>query len=328
MHLVNLTDRLSGPPSLTFEFSFLLTKIRASLGLLKFWQLLSWSSFFYIKRLAVPYQSSRMDIMKYFFIGKTFACVLLCGCASSSALTSADGPGQTVLHVDGSPIPLKAVTFERRQNELERKNLMQRIIDLSNEVSHLKGRLVNNPVPTASASQMLSTTATMAAPAETDAVAPSQEKTTKGRAAKSTLTATTRVNRETIVIQENGVVFRVMHDFAKTDFHPSKSLQQQLLHASRAGQRIDIRGRTDARIDNEADRGIAMQRALNARLFLANNGIHPRKMHLNVMASGDNVADNATADGRARNRRVEIETAGIRPEVLEHLAGVIRQDLQ
>lgn len=266
--------------------------------------------------------------MKPTFIGKTVACVLLCGCASTAVLNSADAPDQTVLHVDGSPIPLKAVTFERRQNELERKNLMQRIMDLSNEVSNLKGRLVNNVTAAPQAPLATAPLPPVAAVTETDPAPLPKEKPAKGKSPKTTLTATTRVNRETIVIQENGMVFRVMHDFAKTDFHPSRSLQQQLLQAARAGKRVDIRGRTDARADNEADRSIAMQRALNARVFLANNGIHPRKMHLNVMASGDHVADNGTAEGRARNRRVEIETAGIKPEVLENLAAVIRQDLQ
>lgn len=267
--------------------------------------------------------------MKPTFIGKTFACVLLCGCASSTVLTSTDEPEQTVLHADGTPIPLKAVTFERRQNELERKNLMQRIMDLSSEVNTLKSKLVSNaPIPASAPQAAPALPVATTAPPETEPAINNKEKAGKGKASRSTLTATTRVNRETIVIQENGMVFRVMHDFAKTEFNPSKSLQQQLLQAARAGKRVDIRGRTDARFDNEADRGIAMQRALNARVFLANNGIHPRKMHLNVMASGDNVADNRTADGRARNRRVEIETAGMQPQVLEDLAAVIRQDLQ
>ena len=266
--------------------------------------------------------------MKPTFIGKTFACVLLCGCATSSTLTNADAPDQTVLNVDGTAIPLKAVTFDRRQNELERKNLMQRIMELSNEVSNLKGRMLNTNLAPAAAPLTAPETPAVPAPSNADAVLPVKGKAGKGNASRTALAATTRVNRETIVIQENGMIFRVMHDFARTEFHPSKSLQQQLLQAARAGKRVDIRGRTDARVDNEADRSIAMQRALNARVFLANNGIHPRKMHLNVMASGDNIADNSTADGRARNRRVEIETAGIKPEVLENLAAVIRQDLQ
>ena len=266
--------------------------------------------------------------MKPTFIGKTFACVLLCGCATSSTLTSADAPDQTVLHVDGTAIPLKAVTFERRQNELERKNLMQRVMELTNEVSNLKGRMLNTNLTPTSAPMAAPVSPAVPTPLNTDAVLPAKEKAGKGKTSRTALAGATKVNRETIVIQENGMIFRVMHEFARTEFHPSKSLQQQLLQAARAGKRVDIRGRTDARIDNEADRSIAMQRALNARVFLANNGIHPRKMHLNVMASGDNVADNSTADGRARNRRVEIETAGIKPEVLEDLAAVIRQDLQ
>ncbi len=150
----------------------------------------------------------------------------------------------------------------------------------------------------------------------------------KAGARTPSLTAYSRANRETIVIQDKGMVFRVMHGFARTDFHPSAGLQQQLLQAARAGKHIEIRGRTDASTANPVDKDIAMRRALNARVFLANNGIHPRKMHIDYLAAGDNVADNGTPDGRARNRRVEIETAGITPDVLEDLAALIRQDLQ
>ena len=252
-------------------------------------------------------------------LGKTLACILLCGCASVPPVGSTDEADQTVLHVDGSPIPLKALTFERRQHELERNNLQQRIMELSNEISNLKGKQWS-PAPTPPQA-----TAAFVDPAP---VMPVKDRAGKNKASATAQSTAMRINRETIVIQENSMVFQVMHDFAKTEFNPSKGLQRQLLQAARAGKRIDIRGRTDARVANEADRDIAMQRALNARLFLANNGIHPRKMHLNVLAAGDNVADNATADGRSRNRRVEIETAGIKPEVLENLASVIRQDLQ
>ena len=232
---------------------------------------------------------------------------------------------------------MNAALLERQTHEQERSALMQKILELGSELSELKNRLqqksVVAPAPVAGGASGLAAGATaaplIAAPGTASAAATAAGSTkARSRTPTPTLTMASRTPRETIVLQDTGMIFRVMHGFAKTDFHPTKSLQMQLLQAARAGKRIDIRGRTDAANANPIDRDIALQRALNARLFLANNGIHPRKMHIDYKAAGDHVADNATAEGRARNRRVEIETAGMAPQVLEDLAAVIRQDLQ
>ena len=272
--------------------------------------------------------------MKQKILGLSIASILLCSCAARPPLVFENG-NATPAPPNGQIANLNAALVEQNAHEQERATLMQKILDLGSELSELKNRLqkpagmpqpsVTDATATASASPAVTNTAASTSAAERGAANAARIKSKKEA---PPLTMASRATRETIVIQETGMIFRVMHGFAKTDFHPSKSLQAQLLQAARAGKRIDIRGRTDAPNANEIDREIAMQRALNARVFLANNGIHPRKMHVDYKAAGDHVADNSTADGRARNRRVEIETKGITPDVLEDIAAVIRQDLQ
>ena len=253
------------------------------------------------------------------FLGTTVACVMLCSCAStttppatSDATLETTNPGLASLNVR---------TAQQQEYEQQRMALIQKIQDLGNELSALKNR-----VYVKSSTQERSPPAIVASP-DVPPLPAAPLNRTRSRKGKAPLELDS-ANRETIVLQDTGVIFRVMHGFAKTAFQPSKPLQAQLLQAARAGKRVEIRGRTDASFANEIDREIAMERALNARLFLAKNGIHPRKMRINYMAAGDNVADNSTPDGRARNRRVDIETTGITPDVMEDLAAVIRQDIQ
>ena len=274
--------------------------------------------------------------MKRKILGTMIASALICSCAARAPVAF-DSGNAIPAPPNGQVANLNAAFLEQQAHEQERATLMQKILELGGELSDLKNRLQQKPVaPTAPVADATATTTTLPTaankgqPGATAAFprTPATLAKNRSRQVAPPLTMGSRTQRETIVIQETGMIFRVMHGFAKTDFHPSKGLQTQLLQAARAGKRIDIRGRTDAPNANEIDREIAMQRALNARVFLANNGIHPRKMHIDYKAAGDHVADNSTVEGRARNRRVEIETAGITPDVLEDMAAVIRQDLQ
>ena len=273
--------------------------------------------------------------MKRKILGTMIASALICSCAARAPVAFDDG-NAIPAPPNGQVANLNAAFLEQQTHEQERATLMQKILELGGELSELKNRMQQRP--TAPIAPVVDATAATALPAAASKGQPGAAAASlrtpatlaknRSRQIAPALTMGSRTQRETIVIQETGMIFRVMHGFAKTDFHPSKGLQTQLLQAARAGKRIDIRGRTDAPNANEIDREIAMQRALNARVFLANNGIHPRKMHIDYKASGDHVADNSTVEGRARNRRVEIETAGITPDVLEDMAAVIRQDLQ
>ena len=277
---------------------------------------------------------SFLKIMNRKILGTTLVSALICSCAARPPVAF-DGDSALPAPPNGQVASMNAALLEQQSHEQERSTLMQKILELGNELSELKNRMQQKPAsapdPAVASAANAAVPVSAAAATVPKSAAPgsgASSARSKSRSQASSLTMASRVNRETIVIQDTGMIFRVMHGFAKTDFHPSKSLQLQLLQAARAGKRIDIRGRTDAANANQVDLEIAMQRALNARLFLANNGIHPRKMHIDYKAAGDHVADNTTAEGRARNRRVEIETAGMAPEALEDLAAVIRQDLQ
>lgn len=279
--------------------------------------------------------------MKRKILGTTIASLLICSCAVRAPIVFEDG-NAIPAPPNGQVANMNAALVEQQAHEQERATLMQKILELGGELSELKNRMLQKPAATTPAGRDASIAASSSAASNTlrgattavqglaqpGVASTASTARSRSRQAVPLLTMASRAPRETIVIQETGMIFRVMHGFAKTDFRPSKSLQVQLLQAARAGKRIDIRGRTDALIANEIDREIAMQRALNARVFLANNGIHPRKMHVDYKAAGDRIADNSTAEGRARNRRVEIETAGITPDTLEDIAAVIRQDLQ
>jgi len=117
----------------------------------------------------------------------------------------------------------------------------------------------------------------------------------------------TVAENETIEARDQSIIFRKAFKIAHTEFNPSRALQDPLLMAAKDAKRIEIRGRTDAESDNPIDRRIALERALNARLFLVKNGIPPTKIRVASMAAGGYIADNSTMEGRARNRRVEIE---------------------
>ena len=275
-------------------------------------------------------------MMKRKILVTTAACVLIASCVTPPPpVAVAPAAAATDIRAEA----MLVVAMEREAHMRERDTMMQRIQELGSELAVAKSRADNNTEVTdgnvASAVAAATAATEPNATAESAPVAPVPQKITitrpklirvslRGPASANTAPP----NRETIVIRDSGMIFRVMHNFARTEFNPSKSLREQLLQAARAGKTIEIRGRTDAVYANDADRYIAMQRALNARVFLANNGIHPRKMHINYLSAGDHVADNGTAEGRARNRRVDIETAGITPDVLEDMASVIRQDLQ
>lgn len=113
-----------------------------------------------------------------------------------------------------------------------------------------------------------------------------------------------------IEVLPGSVVFRVTHDYAKTEFKPSDAMKDKILSASRTGNSIEVKGRTDAFHTNDGDRKIAIERANNARRFLVENGIENKKIQTTFLSARDYIADNTTAEGRALNRRVEIKVNG------------------
>lgn len=119
-------------------------------------------------------------------------------------------------------------------------------------------------------------------------------------------------------------VYRVTFAFGSVQFEPPAELAKGLLSAATQASRVDLRGRTDSPVKDEANRSIALGRALAARRFLVAHGIAPNKIHVSYLSSGDFIADNSTAEGRAQNRRVDIALTGVQ-DVAEHVTSVSQQ---
>lgn len=105
-------------------------------------------------------------------------------------------------------------------------------------------------------------------------------------------------------------VMRISFNYEGTDFKPSSAEVTFLLPTAREAKVINLRGRTDSKVANQADRSIARARALAAQKFLIENGIAANKIRVYYTGAGLFVADNRTPEGRTKNRRVEIELVG------------------
>lgn len=104
-----------------------------------------------------------------------------------------------------------------------------------------------------------------------------------------------------------GVVIRVFHPFARTEFEPSEAVAQGLRAGLRGAERIEVRGHTDSNVVNPMDKLIAIERAEKARLWLINNGADAATIRTRFYSAGNFLTTNDTQQGRALNRRVEID---------------------
>jgi OmpA family len=115
----------------------------------------------------------------------------------------------------------------------------------------------------------------------------------------------------TLKVTASGVVIRVFHPWAKTDFEPSDAVAQALRDSTRSARTIEVRGMTDSPTANPVDRIIATERADKARNWLIQNGVESTKIRTKYFSAGNFIAENKTAQGRALNRRVEIDARNL-----------------
>lgn len=104
-----------------------------------------------------------------------------------------------------------------------------------------------------------------------------------------------------------GVVIRVFHQYAQTEFEPSEAAAQALRASVHGAEHIEVRGHTDSNVVDPLDRLIAIERAAKARNWLIDNGADAAKITTYSFTAGHFLAENRTQKGRAMNRRVEIE---------------------
>lgn len=91
-------------------------------------------------------------------------------------------------------------------------------------------------------------------------------------------------------------------------------LRYDILQQALKAKRINLLGRTDGNRPTPADQKIAMDRAVNLRNYLVNNGVPASVIYINYASATDFVDNNWSNDGRANNRRVEIE---IYPQLMQ-----------
>lgn len=115
----------------------------------------------------------------------------------------------------------------------------------------------------------------------------------------------------TVKVTSSGVVIRVFHPWAKTEFEPSDAVAQALRANTRGARTIEVRGMTDSPVVNPIDRLIAMERAEKARNWLIQNGVDPTKIRTKYFSAGNFLSENKTEEGRALNRRVEVDARNI-----------------
>jgi len=126
---------------------------------------------------------------------------------------------------------------------------------------------------------------------------------------------------ESQLVNAAAAMIRVHFDSAATDFAPDSEVMRVLVPAAKAAERINVRGRTDAKIAGNADPRIALGRALAARTFLVQQGVDAHKIKVFALPAGDFIAPAGTVEGRALNRRVEIELVNRRyAELMKHTA--------
>lgn len=107
-------------------------------------------------------------------------------------------------------------------------------------------------------------------------------------------------------IQASATKLAVNFKFGKSTFEPAPDVAEQLATLAQDSDKINVSGFTDSRGTAEANRVVAMQRAIAAKQHLIEQGINEAK--INVFAKpGVYVASNDTIEGRAANRRVELE---------------------
>ena len=117
--------------------------------------------------------------------------------------------------------------------------------------------------------------------------------------------------KHTVKTTTSGVVIRVFHPWARTEFEPSDAVAQALRINTRGARAVEVRGMTDSPVANPIDRLIAMERAEKARNWLIQNGVDSAKIRIKYFSAGNFLSENRTEEGRALNRRVEVDARNI-----------------
>lgn len=109
------------------------------------------------------------------------------------------------------------------------------------------------------------------------------------------------------IANRNAAIVHVYFPFNNTLFKPDSELVNALLPIAKDAIRINVYGRTDAKVPDDGNRQVAEGRVVATKDFLVNHGVPESIIHSYPRASGDFIAPEAVEEGRKLNRRVTIE---------------------
>ncbi len=231
------------------------------------------------------------------FVGIAACAVLVAGCSSVPKPVEADGSARVPAN-DASRLQVLQQRVSSDRELLTANNLLRAQVDvlqtkLAEMITIVREALVLPPAVRPQAAPVL-----LPLPPSIKPFSPSSSSTPFAAADLPAYSYTTN---------SFGVVIRVSHAFARTEFEPSEQVAQALRASVRGADRIDVRGHTDSNVVNPIDRLIAIERAEKARKWLINNGADASTIRTAHFTAGSFYAENRSAQGRSLNRRVEID---------------------
>lgn len=150
-----------------------------------------------------------------------------------------------------------------------------------------------------------------------------------GTASRASVDLTKTLDRiEKTVADAAAVILRVEFGFNSVDFAPRPDVAQALVAAASKADRITVRSYTDSAVVDDANRKVALARALAARQFLIERGVDPQRIRAFYNSAGGFIADNNTPEGRAQNRRVEVEIQNSRIARLASTAANLSSNME
>jgi len=229
----------------------------------------------------------------------------LAACSSPPKPLMPDGSNRVDVNDPARVAAYQRYSMNETQRLAEQRALQEETTALRRQVDQLQNLMkIMIALP-----QKQEGTATPAAPSAAPQVikpsAPSAPAATReqvGRASVGGIPVRDYAREET----PNGEIFRVFHNVGASTFAPDEVTSQRLVAAARAGSSIEIHGRTDSAVIDEANQRVALARAVSARAWLVERGVSPSKIRTRYQSAGSFLADNSNDEGRALNRRVEI----------------------
>lgn len=203
--------------------------------------------------------------------------------AALTLMAGSASAGLTVLEKtpEKAPIPPQVVVEEGTRLRAENESLRREIDRLKAEIDRLKGELSK---------------------ANTDLTAANE----KSCADKQGAVVKTMDQLEQRMAEIGKAILRVNFGFNSAKFEPSQEVGKKLVAAGKSAKRVNISGHADNIGPAEANRVMAMNRALAAKQYLTGRGVPKDKVFVSRDVD-DKSADNSTEEARAQNRRVDIE---------------------